>query len=61
MKLNTEQIIKALECCRYGGRCAECPCFEIPNCQALANDNALALIKQLTEENEDLKAIAEQY
>lgn len=84
MTPNTEQIIKALECCRYGGRCAECPCFEMPNCQAMVNENAIALInsqeqrikeldvalkamrgaansykmhiKELTEENERLRA-----
>lgn len=51
--MTDEQIIKALECCRYGGRCEECPCFDIPNCKALANDNALALINRQKAEIEE--------
>lgn len=56
MELNKEQIIKALECCRYGGRCAECAAFDTPNCVAIVNEHAIAHIKELTEENESLCA-----
>lgn len=60
--LNAEQIIKALECCtnkRWDGmldvKCKECP-FEIgyENCKDL-DEQALSLIKELTEENERLE------
>ena len=60
-ELNREQIIKALECCGVGCELrsctSECPYFSIPLedtedcCDVLARD-ALALIKELTEENE---------
>jgi hypothetical protein len=54
MKLSKEEIVKSLECCRYGGRCSECAGFEIPNCQALVNENAISLINELAENNERL-------
>lgn len=54
MKLNKEEIVKSLECCRYGGRCSECSGFEMPNCQALVNENAISLINELAENNEGL-------
>lgn len=54
MKLNKEQIIKSLECCRYGGRCSECACFDTPNCQAIVNENAILLINELIEENQEV-------
>jgi hypothetical protein len=65
--LNAEQIKKALECCSssdgvsacesgcpyWGGDYDTCPCIEDPN---FIVKNALALIKELTEENEGLHA-----
>lgn len=57
MELNREQIVKALECCSDGGRCNDCPydsdCF-IPHWGVVKY--ALALIRELTEENERLEA-----
>jgi hypothetical protein len=62
--LDREQIIKALECCTYGGDatktqvevCLPCPYFNEGNCTDILKENALSLIKQLTEENERLRA-----
>ena len=67
MELNAEQIKKALECCsgteddRFDVNCNECP-FEIGinECRSL-DSLAFSLIKELTEEVADWKAIAEQY
>ncbi len=59
MELNREQIIKALECCSHRPRCRECP-YTTKECESLRKD-ALALIKELTEEVVDLKDIAEGY
>lgn len=61
MELNREQIIKALECCKFGkdeAKCKECnwhPWIK-PRCWRLLASNALALIIELTEENERLRA-----
>lgn len=53
--MNREQIVKALECCSDGGRCNDCPydsdCF-IP--QWVIVKDALALVRELTEENDRL-------
>ncbi len=60
MELNREQIIKALECCKFGkdeAKCKECnwhPWIK-PRCWRLLASNALSLIKELTEENERLR------
>lgn len=59
MELNKEQIIKALECCTYGGDvtksqvevCSPCPYFNEGNCTDILKENALSLIKELTEES----------
>lgn len=69
MELNAVQVIKALECCSKGTTedCAKCPRFDgdrtlsTEDCMEILMRNALALIKQLTEEIADLKAISEQY
>ena len=61
MELNREQIIKALECCNKTN-CKECPytpsgkvdIFDITCSINMARDT-LALIKELTEENEWIK------
>ena len=53
--MEREQIIKALECCS-DGRCKNCPNFKITPCQIPLMRDALALIKELTEENEGLEA-----
>lgn len=63
MELNREQIIKALECCTNIGKgdlvecvCEECPyCIGKDDCRNL-DSYALALIKELTEENERWRA-----
>ena len=61
MELNREEIIKDLECCKFGkdeAKCKECnwhPWIK-PRCWRLLASNALALIKQLTAENEKLKS-----
>lgn len=57
-----EQIVRALECCRYGGRCKDCIGFGQPNCQAIVNQSAIDLInrqkaeiERLTEDNRRMK------
>lgn len=65
--LNAKQIKKALECCRHSDSdeeyCADCPYRTVKYCAAKISENALALInsqeqriKELTEENERLRA-----
>ena len=58
MELNREQIIKALECCN-GGDCETCKALGVA-CDATwkFHKDALALIKELTEENERLRDTA---
>ena len=62
MELNREQIVKALEWCSSGGNCFNClenektPLLSKEGCMAVQMRNALALIKELTEENERLRA-----
>ena len=52
MKLNREQIIKALECCT-GQDCYCCPLDRPnPDCLVTLPENALTLIKELIEEND---------
>lgn len=57
MELNREQIIKALECCHLKSEdCISCPFVLLgENCANLEKDT-IALIKELTEENEELKS-----
>lgn len=57
MEYNSEQIIKALECCIKAdfSDCAKCPYIEADSCSQLTVD-VIALIKELTEENERLRA-----
>ena len=58
--LNAEQVIKALECCvKVGGYrdaeiCNDCPLSE-KRCAILLPENALALIKELTEHIHNLE------
>ena len=57
MKLNREQIIKALECCRNDetSHCRECPYYEgTLDCMGRMSADALALIKELAQANEQL-------
>lgn len=60
MELNREQIIKALEYCSSGGQCYKCsendknPFLSKEGCMAVQMRNALALIRELTKENERL-------
>ena len=55
MELNAEQIKKALECCISGDDCTLCPLCDEQSCPCVLNENALSLIKELTEENERLR------
>ena len=59
MELNRE-IIKALEYCTSGGDCYGCkydnPRLSREGCKAEKRFDALSLIKELTEENERLRA-----
>lgn len=50
--MEKEQIIKALECCTKGD-CDNCP-NDFGNCYSNLARDALALIKELTEDNERL-------
>ena len=53
------EIIKALECCKVGDDCWACPYDNVgvySQCVPKLLEDALALIKELTEENERLRA-----
>lgn len=53
MELNREQIIKAFECCHtLSSDCSSCPFLEDRKACACLPLMALALIRELTEENE---------
>ena len=57
--MEREQIIKALECCvhiRVGQYCGSCPYNHMLGCRVIMNNDAIALISELTEENERLRA-----
>ena len=58
MELNREQIVKALECC------IDCECdacgYSFGDCQLNLMREALALIRELTEENERLRKNVEE-
>ena len=57
MELKRDEIIKALECCTYGGDfnksqvevCSPCPYFTEGNCTDVLKENALFLINELIE------------
>ena len=56
MKINGEQVIKALECCTNRDKpCGECILHEDKLCTITMANGALSLIKELTEENERLR------
>lgn len=65
MGINREEVIKALECCIESIDCTLCPYFDEYSCLQILNENALALINELTEANERLTEnalkIAEQH
>lgn len=70
MELKREQIIKALGCCTCEGDatksqyeiCWHCPYFNEGNCTDILKENALSLIKELTEQVEkDNKTIIDLY
>ena len=57
MELKRDDIIKALECCANkaeGCLCSDCPFVRSRYCTNRLRENALLLIKELTEENERL-------
>ncbi len=58
VKMEKEQIIRALECCTSGKPCRECEYKDKSKdtfgCRKKCLKDALALIKELTEENERL-------
>ena len=60
MELNREQIIKALECCSNNDECVgeACP-YYATGCENNMPKDAISLIKELTEENERLRAEGE--
>lgn len=66
-ELNREDIIKALEWCSSGGACSKCAENEAnfyltrEGCMSVQMQNALTLIKLLTEENERLKEKADRH
>lgn len=65
-ELNREDIIKAMECCASPNyRCDECPIDQKKKddcvCGQFAFQNALSLIKQLTEENKRLEEKADRH
>ena len=55
MELNAEQIKKDLRCCTETHNCEECAHDNKPWCADEILKDALALINQLTEENERLR------
>ena len=66
MELNREQIVKALECCASPKQmCKDCPMpEEIKDdcrCMEVISRNALALYRELTEENANLRLDVSSY
>ena len=68
MELNREQIIKALECLndKHDRICDACPVCRLTDrghrsCKHVILDEAVALIKELTEENERLRGERDAY
>lgn len=59
MELNREQIVKALDCCTSSDKSADCPIGcpfgDVNSCEKNLMFHALALIRELTEENERLR------
>ena len=59
MELNRDKIIKALECCIHSDSeenyCINCPYYAEKYCAAKISTDALALIKELTEEKYDIE------
>lgn len=56
--MEREQIIKGLECCvhiRVGQYCGSCPYNHMLGCRIIMKKDALALIRELTEENKRLR------
>ncbi len=51
---NREDVIKVLECCAESTCCEECPAYDFCYGQEWVVENALALCRDLTEENERL-------
>ena len=54
--MERDEIIKALECCPEQEYCKMCPAKEFCTGMDSLVENAFILIKDLTEENERLKA-----
>lgn len=59
MELNREQVVKALECCIEGDYCATCRATNYCGGVDDLMEHALALIRELTEENERLATICD--
>ena len=57
--MEQNEIIKALECCFSNCSCDGCPITELVDCRRQLERNIFALIKELTEECENYKKIAE--
>ena len=55
--MKKDLIIKALECCISGDDCTICPLCDEQSCPCVLNENALALINELAEENERLASL----
>lgn len=53
--MNTEQIIKALECCFVKSNCNGCSMLGQCDCLRIVGRDAHALIKELQAHNENLK------
>lgn len=51
--MERDKIVKALECCAISiGGCRECPFWLNVGCKYLVMNDALALIRELTEDNQ---------
>ena len=63
MKLNAEQIIKALELHSQGAVAClhECPYGNLHNCGSAMARDVLYLIEELTKSNESLRGVKEEY
>ena len=62
MEFDREQIIKAFECCyTLSSDCLSCPFLEDSKACTSVSLMALALIKELVEENEKLKSQNEEF
>ena len=56
-EMKPEDVMTALEICVNGACCNECPYFKKENCATKLHEDALAIIRELTEQNRALGGV----